>query len=124
MHNTNLSTDSNSDYYIQFPNKTNMSLNKNHRNNLISIDKPSSHLQNNIKLAKSNIPTPTPIMQQIIPSTSRSYNTISAPLLTNLNKHISSISSTIINSSAITKPKQQFITKIKKNVEKLIKIKF
>ena len=119
MYNTNLSADSNGGQYIQFPNKTNMSINKNHYNNLISIDKSSYHLQNNIKLAKSNIPTPTPIIQQLIPSTSRSYNTISAPLLTNLNKHISSISSTIINSSAITKPKQQFITKINKNAEKL-----
>ena len=75
-YNTNLSADSNGDQCIQFPNKTNMSLNKNHRNNLISIDKPSSHLQNNIKLAKSNIPTPTPIIKQIITSTSRIYNTI------------------------------------------------
>ena len=105
MYNTNLSADSNGGQYIQFPNKTNMSINKNHYNNLISIDKSSYHLQNNIKLAKSNIPTPTPIIQQIIPSTSRSYNAISAPFLTNLNKHLSAISPTIINSSAIKKTK-------------------
>ena len=37
---------------------------------------------------------------------------------------MSTILPTIINASAIKKPKQQFITKIKKNVEKLIKIKF
>ena len=88
MHNTNLSADSNGDEYTQFPSKTNMSINKNHYNNLISIDKSSCHLPNNIKLSKSNIPTPTPIIQQINPSTSRSYNMISAPFLTNLNKNI------------------------------------
>ena len=74
-------------------------------NNLILNSIPPCHTNNNMKLAKSIFPTPTPIIQQLIPSTSRSYNAISALFLTNLNKHLSAISPTIINSSAIKKTK-------------------
>ena len=98
-----------------------MTINKNHYNYLISIDRSFCHLPNNIKLAKSHIPTPTLNKQQIISSISRSYNTISAQFLTNLDKHISTISLTIINPSVIKKTKPTIHHKKQKNVEKLKK---
>ena len=93
-----------------------MSNNINH-NILIPISIPPRHTNNNIKLAKSMFPTPTPIIQQIIPSIPSTHHKISTLSQKSLKIHTSNITPTIINPS-IPK-KTQYITKIKTHVEKL-----
>ena len=88
-------------------------------NNLILNSIPSCHTNNNMKLAKSIFPTPTPIIQQIIPSISSSHHKISALSQKTLQKHTSNITPTITNPSVTNKPKQQYTTKITTHVEKL-----
>ena len=82
LHNTFLyttffSTDSKCNNHILFTNKTDMLNNINH-NNLIPLSILPRYNNNNIiKLAKSIIPTPAPIIQQIIPIISSSHHKIS-----------------------------------------------
>ena len=95
-----------------------MSNNTNH-NKLILISITPSHTNNNIKLAKSIFPTPTPIIQKIIPSIPSSHHKISALSQNALLKNMSNITHIIKNPSVTKKPKQQYISKIKTHLEKL-----
>ena len=98
LHTAFFSSNSNCNNHIHYTNKTNMSNNKNH-NNLIPISIPPRHINNNIKLAKSIFPTPTPIIQQIIPSIPSSHHKISALYPKTLQKHTSNITPTTTNPS-------------------------
>ena len=95
-----------------------MSNNTNH-NKLILISITPSHTNNNIKLAKSIFPTPTLIIQKIIPSIPSSHHKISALSQNALQKNMSNITHIIKNPSVTKKLKQQYISKIKTHVEKL-----
>ena len=110
--------DSNCNNHIHSTNKTNISNNTNH-NTLIPISITPSHTNNNIKLAKSISPTPTPIIQRIIPSITSSHHKISASSQKHLQKNISNITPIITNPSITKQPNRHYTSKIEKHVENL-----